>query len=138
MESSLRIVPAQGPKTTNSDTTNSLGLHDNLQYGPCSMVNQFKSHGAIKDRLENWEETQDNVRFTLMRNLYGVSLPLQIMMERKIVAKNAHMPALRQSNIHLDILMGRDESLDVSDAFGGLESKPSMDIHSDMEKKLRM
>ena len=29
------------------------------------------------------------------------------------------MPALPQSNIHLDILMGRDESLGVSDFFGG-------------------
>jgi len=102
------------------------------------MVNEFKSHSAIKDRIENWEETQDNMKLTLMRSLYGVSLPLQIMMERKIVAKNAHMPALPQSNIHLDILMGRDESLNVSDFFGGMESKPSMDIHGDMEKKLQM
>ncbi|KAF9792269.1 proteasome maturation factor UMP1 [Thelephora terrestris] len=138
MESSLRIVPAQGPKTTKSETTNSLGLHDTLQYGPRSMVNEFKSHSAIKDRLENWEETRDNTKLTLMRNLYGVSLPLQIMMERKIVAKSAHMPALPQSNIHLDILMGRDESLEVSDVFGGVESKPSMDIHGEMEMKLRM
>lgn len=31
------------------------------------------------------------------------------------------MPALAQSqsNIHLDILMGRDETLDVADIFGG-------------------
>jgi len=138
MESSLRIVPTQGPKATNSGATNHLGLHDTLQYGPRSMVNEFKSHSAIKDRIENWEETQDNMKLTLMRSLYGVSLPLQIMMERKIVAKNAHMPALPQSNIHLDILMGRDESLNVSDFFGGMESKPSMDIHGDMEKKLQM
>jgi hypothetical protein len=81
---------------------NSLGLHDTLRYGPRSMANEFKSHSAIKDRLENvsdlscqnsqvdtikWEETQDSMKLTLMRNLYGVSLPLQIMMERKIVAK---------------------------------------------------
>jgi len=102
------------------------------------MVNEIKSHSAIMDRLDNWEETQDNTKLTLMRSLYGVSLPLQITMERKIVAKNAHMPAVPQSNIHLDILMGRDESLDISDVFGGMESKPSMNIHGDMEKKLRM
>lgn len=29
------------------------------------------------------------------------------------------MPAMPQSNIHLDILMGRDETLDVFEAFGG-------------------
>ena len=66
------------------------------------------------------------------------------------------MPALPQSNIHLDILMGRDEALDVSDLFGGTwykpvrihlmpttllegtENKPPMNIHGDMEKKLRI
>ena len=68
------------------------------------------------------------------------------------------MPAMRQSNIHLDILMGRDEHLDVADVFEGTsqptqsitgmliynsndletESAPPLDIHAQMEKKLRM
>lgn len=34
-----------------------------------------------------WEETHDNTKLTLMRNLYGISLPMQLTMERKIVAK---------------------------------------------------
>lgn len=38
------------------------------------------------------------------------------------------MPALPQSNIHLDILMGRDESLDVSDFFGGARSTNPFDF----------
>lgn len=38
------------------------------------------------------------------------------------------MPALPQSNIHMDILMGRDESLDVSDVFGGECSGGSRDL----------
>ena len=29
------------------------------------------------------------------------------------------MPALPRSNIHLDILMGRDETVDVTDVFNG-------------------
>lgn len=65
------------------------------------------------------------------------------------------MPELPQSNIHLDILMGRDESLEPADFFGGaspsssycsrvfnpstaIECGPSMDIHADMEKKRRI
>ena len=64
------------------------------------------------------------------------------------------MPALPQSNLHLDILMGRDETLDVTDFFAGahqstfpvsfpddwtgMESGPPMNIHTEMEKKLRM
>jgi proteasome maturation protein len=66
------------------------------------------------------------------------------------------MPALSQSNVHLDILMGRDEMLDVADFFGGKvslfrcfsmlikvvtadrETDAPLDIHSDMEKKKRI
>jgi len=68
--------------------------------------------------------------------------------------QNPHFPALPQSNVHLDILMGRDTTLDVGDFFGGQlnsplfcfvdKSEPSyivddigpqfVDIHGDMEK----
>lgn len=65
------------------------------------------------------------------------------------------MPAIPQSNLHLDILMGRDETIGPADVFGGnvepliffagaqltligLETGPSLNIHGEMEKKLRM
>jgi proteasome maturation protein len=67
------------------------------------------------------------------------------------------MPAMPQSNIHLDILEGRDEILDVTDffrvsstyislpvahlpliCFSDVPTDPPMDIHADMERKLRM
>lgn len=66
------------------------------------------------------------------------------------------MPAHRTSNVHLDILMGRDESLDTIDFMmpctctqhmralrlvnGSTASdlRQPLDIHAEMEKKLRM
>lgn len=67
------------------------------------------------------------------------------------------MPTMPRSNIHLDILMGRDETLDVGDFFGGMmitsweistefhfifcvdiETSLPLDIHADMERKLRL
>lgn len=74
------------------------------------------------------------------------------------------MPALPQSNIHLDILMGRDEALECADfmmpgmyihcslshscclpispaypfVLAASELAQPLDIHADMEKKLRM
>lgn len=87
-------------------------------------------------RLIQWEETQDNLKLTMQRNIYGMHAPMRLMMERKIVSavsifmrsktaifkhlsQNPHMPALPQSNLHLDILMGRDESIGPADVFGG-------------------
>ncbi|EIM92505.1 proteasome maturation factor UMP1 [Stereum hirsutum FP-91666 SS1] len=139
MDPSLRIAPSAAPKSVSTnDTANSLGLHDSLQYGPRSLAAEVKSTDFIRARLENWEETQDNMMLTMQRNIYGLHAPMTTLMERKIVSVNPHMPALAQSNIHLDILMGRDETLDVADFFGSMESGPSMNIHADMEKKLRM
>ena len=107
--------------------------------------------------------------------MFGMGAPMRLMMERKIVStvskanpnswhswlifcplENLHMPALPRSNIHLDILMGRDEMLDVHDVFlgaqliyalcveelltgcTGREEAPPLDIHAEMERKLRM
>ncbi|KAJ6573967.1 proteasome maturation factor UMP1 [Mycena vulgaris] len=139
MDPSLRIVPASAPKSASvKDTANSLGLHDTLQYGPRSIAAEIKTEGGLRERLENWEETQDNLKLTLQRNLHGMHAPMRLLMERKIVAASPHMPAMAHSNLHLDILMGRDETIEPVDIFGGMESTPAQDIHRDMEKKLKM
>lgn len=45
-------------------------------------------------------------------------LPLTIMDSSRLFAvQNPHMPVMPQSNIHLDILEGRDETLNVTDFF---------------------
>ncbi|KAF7319871.1 hypothetical protein MKEN_00770300 [Mycena kentingensis (nom. inval.)] len=139
MDPSFRIVPASAPKTASiQDTANSLGLHDTLQYGPRTLATELKTGNGLKERLENWEETQDNMKLTLQRNLHGMHAPMRLLMERKIVATNPHMPALPQSNLHLDILMGRDETIEPVDIFGGMETIAPQSIHGDMEKKLKL
>ncbi|KAJ7630431.1 proteasome maturation factor UMP1 [Roridomyces roridus] len=139
MNPSLRIVPSSAAKSASvQDTANSLGLHDTLQYGPRSIAAEIKTEGGLKERLENWDETQDNLKLTLQRNLHGMHAPTRLLMERRIVSANPHMPAMPQSNLQLDILMGRDETIEPVDIFGGMESAPSQDIHRDMEKKLKL
>ncbi|KII86343.1 hypothetical protein PLICRDRAFT_56067 [Plicaturopsis crispa FD-325 SS-3] len=145
MESSLRIVPSNTAKSTSiKDTAGSLGVHDTLAHGPRSIAAEVSSTssstGALKQRLQSWEETQDNLKLTLQRNIYGMHAPVRLLMERKIVSQNPHMPAMPGygSNLQLDILMGRDELIEPVDVFGGPEQGPPLDIHKDMEKKLRM
>ncbi|KAF9243744.1 proteasome maturation factor UMP1, partial [Melanogaster broomeanus] len=138
-EPSLRIVPTVAPKSASlTAKANSLGLHDTLQYGPLSIAAETKSRGGLENRLTRWEETQDNLKLTMLRDLHGVHAPTRLLMERKIVAANPHMPGMGQGNIHLDILMGRDETLEPADFFLGMDRSPSLSVHSDMEKKLRM
>ncbi|CEL57565.1 Proteasome maturation protein OS=Bos taurus GN=POMP PE=2 SV=1 [Rhizoctonia solani AG-1 IB] len=142
MDSKLLLVPSANDTATSSasikDTRNHLGLHDTLRYGPRTLVTEIAGASSIEKRLENWEATQDNLKLNLRRNMYGMHAPVRLLMERKAVFSSPHMPAMPQSNIHLDILMGRDEALDVGDFFGDIETLHPLDIHADMERKLRL
>lgn len=152
MDGSHRLVPS-GHSTSKSSasiasTANSVGLHDTLRYGPKTIAEDVRTIGSgLKQRLENWEETQDALKLTIQRNTYGMHAPMRLLMERKLVAQNPHMPAFTQvngaSNVHLDILMGRDELIEPHDvfAFGGLPAGPNRvegDIHREMESKLKI
>jgi len=138
MEPSYRIVPPVQPKSASlTDTAGSLGLHDTLQYGLRSFATDTSKDG-FENRLSNWQETQDNLKLTMLRDLHGLHAPMRLLMERRIVSSSPHMPAMPQSNIHLDILMGRDETLDAADFFLGMESGPPLNVHNEMERKMRL
>ncbi|OAX43636.1 proteasome maturation factor UMP1 [Rhizopogon vinicolor AM-OR11-026] len=138
MDPSYRIIPTIQPQSASiNDTAGTLGLHDTLQYGLRSIATETSKDG-FENRLANWQETQDNLKLTMLRDLQGLHAPMRLLMERRIVSANPHMPAMPQSNIHLDILMGRDETLDPADFFLGMESGPPLNIHNEMEKKLRL
>lgn len=104
-EPSLRIVPpAEQNFASLNAKANSFGLHDTLQYGPRSIAAETKSRDDIEKRLSRvstcfarpaschpmestqWEETQDNLKLTMLRNLHGAHAPARLLMERKIVA----------------------------------------------------
>ncbi|KAF9072662.1 proteasome maturation factor UMP1-domain-containing protein [Rhodocollybia butyracea] len=139
MDPSFRIVPASAPKSASvAETSNSLGLHDTLRYGPRTIATEIKTEGGLKDRLHSWEETQDNMKLTMLRNTQGLHAPMRMLMERKLVSANPHMPILPQTNLQLDILMGRDEAVETSDVFLGPLNGPPLDIRHDMEKKHRI
>ncbi|KAF8349858.1 hypothetical protein F5887DRAFT_1059113 [Amanita rubescens] len=127
--SSYRILPASDPKSA------SAGPHDVLQNGHVSLAPPVKSN---TDHLDSWDSTQDNLRLNLKRDAYGIHLPMRLLMERKLVSANPHMSVLPRSNLHLDILMGRDEAIEPVDVFGGMETSLPLDIHKDMEKKWRL
>lgn len=67
-----------------------------------------------------WKETQDTLKFTMQRQLYGVHMPVRQLMERSLVGHSPHMPARgTMNNLHLDILTGNDELLETKDLFAG-------------------
>lgn len=137
MDPSHRIVPASQTKSASiQDTANSLGLHDTIRHGPRSLAAEVRTEGGLKGRLDNWEATQDNAKLTLKRNIYGIHAPMRLLMERKIVSQtHPFAAAMSPSNLHLDILMGRDETIEPADIFLGMETGPTLDIHDELRKK---
>lgn len=115
----------------------------------------------MRVRLQ-WEETQENLQLTLQRNIHGLHAPIRQLMERQTVSQARLSPPptptacahytytqtpiptafggfSRPSNLQLDILLGRDETINIADVLtDGVVTAELGDFHSAMEKKLRM
>ncbi|KAK4055441.1 hypothetical protein OIO90_003279 [Microbotryomycetes sp. JL221] len=147
MQPSLALVPGPSQATSSvsvADTANSLGVHDTLRHGPRSLAAELTPKHPLQSRLEQWEETQENFQMTLQRNMFGLHAPVRLQMERAIVKQTPSVASfngvLRPSNLHLDILTGRDESIDASDVYIDRvqSNETNTDFHSAMETKLNM
>ncbi|GAA6043505.1 hypothetical protein JCM8097_002246 [Rhodosporidiobolus ruineniae] len=149
---SLALVPSSQPTSSSlstADTANSHGLHDSLTHGLRSLAADVAPKHPLDNRLQQWDTTRETLSMTLHRNLYGLHAPVRLMMERQLVQQSA-APALsqltaggvgftRSSNLGLDILMGRDEEIDVGDVLidRTLTAEPG-NFHLAMEKRLNL
>jgi len=141
MEPSYKIVPSSSTSSVSlKDTSNSFGLHDSLRHGgPRSLGAEISPKHPLEGRLEKWQETQDNLKLTMQRNIYGIHAPVRLLMERKLVSHNPSFMGRPRSNLHLDILMGNDETISVADVFfGDKEEREPLDMRAEMEKKLKL
>ena len=91
---SLRMVP--GPASSSSisvgDTTHAThaGIHDTMRFGHRNIATEASSlsrQHPMQHRLEQWDETRDNLKLTMQRNMFGLAAPLRTMMERKVVGQ---------------------------------------------------
>ncbi|CAG8626275.1 2646_t:CDS:2 [Paraglomus brasilianum] len=135
---SLRIVPSEFPPPSKSDvsTLSKFGVHDTFRHGLSS-----ESHGSARHPLENrlarWEETQTNLKLTFERRIYGLHAPMRRMMEKKIVSNLHRFSGMPNSNLGLEILSGKDETLDMDDYLNTPEMSTQMvDFHTFMEAKM--
>jgi len=151
MDTSYRLVPTSTPSTSAEstlDTIGPLGIHDSLRFGgPLNLAAEGHSRHPLQTRLERWEETQDNLKLKLQKDLFGIHAPVRKLMERKLVSEDPHFPILGRgpmNDLHLDILMGKDDILDVGDVLIGRQEKARaghtgpgglVDLHGAMERK---
>ncbi|KAL0073591.1 proteasome maturation factor UMP1 [Phycomyces blakesleeanus] len=140
---SFRIAPSARPELTTKstfDTSHSeFGSHDTLRYGTRSIKTEVTPGHPLEHRLSQWGETQWELKLNMARQTYGMHAPIRMMMERSLVGKHGRMPVLPSSNLHMDILMGKDETIDYEDFLNDPSlSTDMLDIHAAMEKKLNL
>ncbi|XP_078682546.1 proteasome maturation protein-like [Branchiostoma floridae x Branchiostoma belcheri] len=100
-------------------------LHQTGQYGVKETMKSAQGLSGVKSTLvaahplEASEtlvrKNQDQVDFTMLRNVQGMHAPLRLQMERHIAGKVQRLPCLHSSNVALDTLRGLDEHIDFND-----------------------
>ncbi|KAH6855581.1 proteasome maturation factor UMP1-domain-containing protein [Chaetomium sp. MPI-CAGE-AT-0009] len=159
---SMRIVPATSHETSFSHipsrtagAPSAPGLHDTLRAGVGASPLTVGSDKAIsahplEARLKAWEATREALRMETLRRAYGVAEPVRRQMELKIAREGQWKPmalggagpggaaAGGMGSVHEDILAGRDDTISWEDVFTGEESRASVGVHEEMERKLKM
>lgn len=64
-----------------------------------------------------WDQTQSALKLQMARNAYGLGAPLRTLMERQIVSSDSGLSELSHGGFQLDILSGKDTTLDVEHFF---------------------
>ncbi|CAG0914064.1 unnamed protein product [Notodromas monacha] len=100
--------------------TNEYGLVSPLTYGPGVDAKIFDCgfrHPVEKIEMEH-EQNFDILQKVTARRLQGIHMPLRLEMERRAAAKVSRLPFLPSSNLMLDVLTGKEDTLDFSDFLG--------------------
>lgn len=91
----------------------------------------------LKASEETFAQRELETNLQLLRRNEGLAAPTRIMMEMQAYRKVGRLPFLKSSRVHLDVIAGRDETIDFGDYFGAEEFSEKMYNPQAMaEKKL--
>ncbi|KAI8806986.1 proteasome maturation factor UMP1 [Cladochytrium replicatum] len=137
----FRIVPGGPAASANKVATNvstastSFGVHDTLRHGFRSVRAEVTAGHPLEQSERDWNATQEKMKLAMYNQSIGAHLPFRLQMEKAIVSRPTRIPVLPVSNFSLDILAGRDQTVDVED-FLGRESHEILDVHAVMEHQM--
>lgn len=108
-----------------------------MRAGPSSIASNINNRHPLESRLENWEETQSQLRLESMRRIYGIAEPVRRGMELFHCAEGArHTGYQMEDGIGMDILRGTDTKLDVSDIWNTREMTRGGEYQDVMANKM--
>lgn len=126
---SLRIVPESSQPSAVDSTKfgegapSAPGIQDILRSdeGPLSIGSKINNRHPLENRIQNWETTQHELKLEQYRRIFGAAEPIKRTMELKIVEQTDFVPNSlgNASNVHRDILLNKDTSIDWEDIYTG-------------------
>ncbi|CDO95188.1 unnamed protein product [Kluyveromyces dobzhanskii CBS 2104] len=144
----MNIVPNQNFKSTvatdkssdhQSNAVASLPDVFRDQVGARPLNTQLNDRHPLEARVRNWDETQRKRQLEQYRQIFGIAEPMKRVMELKLVESSDFNP-LNQSNLHRDILMNKEASIDWEDVYPNSDFTSGMmvadDIHTKIEKRM--
>lgn len=95
------------------------------------------SDHPLKASEETFAQRELETNLQMLRRNEGLAAPMRIMMEMQAYKKVGRLPFLPSSRVHLDVITGRDETIDFADFLGCDEfSERLSQPHTLAEKKL--
>ncbi|CAH00142.1 Ump1p [Kluyveromyces lactis] len=109
------------------------------QVGARPLNTQLNDRHPLESRVRNWDETQHKRQLEQYRQIFGVAEPMKRVMELKLV-QNTDFNPLNQSNLHKDVLMNKEASIDWEDVYPTSDFASGMmvadDVHTKIEKRM--
>ncbi|KFM70154.1 Proteasome maturation protein, partial [Stegodyphus mimosarum] len=91
------------------------GTYDTMTNGFLSVRSQMCVPHPLEHSEKNFKVNAEKMRLAFLASAQGIAAPLKIMHEKNAAKKVQRLPFLPSSNIALETLEGRDETIDFDD-----------------------
>ena len=143
-------MPTIRPRAEDSDNVNNtlfeagadLKIHEAAQTlttgFPATLARPHGAAHPLEASEGRWNEHQDKIRMTVLRNTQGIHAPFRLHMERRAASQVSRLPFLPSHHVALDVLTGNDECVGFEDFLGGQEvgSEVMGNPHALVEKRM--
>ncbi|XP_055343231.1 proteasome maturation protein-like [Paramacrobiotus metropolitanus] len=102
------------------ESVNPHGLRDVLQSGLSSVARKAADVYPLEMSELYHDTKEDRMNYAMLRSTQGIHAPLRLQMEKFLVKQPSRNSVMPSSNLHLDVLNGKDETID----FEGLLNAP--------------
>lgn len=133
----LRPVPEGSTKASFKEDI--YGLPNVMLHGFHKVKEDLTASHPLEYSEKNWDANREQMDFTMLRNMQGIHAPLRLNMERRTAAQMRRLPCLPSSNIMLNSLTGKLDTVDFDDVLNNpMEFEVMGQPHAMLERQMKL